>query len=226
MQLITVHMYSPEIATRYIQSLRGEIAPEWSWWEEDLPKLVKEPLTEPQANRITTGLALAMADANPTFHLEGFGLTTWEAMIDRGIGMLMRPPARIFVDNDVHPLYVHSMPIRLDLQGGIMGGAWIPPHLIGKLDEMVDSRLELWAKRLHEAENDPYAMLATMRMVVDEAKSSGLGLIESINTLQPGASVIATPERKKLNPELRAAIASALQQDKQSLIDKLFRNRS
>lgn len=226
MQLITVHMYSPDIASQFVQALRGETTPAWSWWERDLPELIKKPLDENGANRITSALARAMADANPTFHLEGFGLTPWEAMIDRGVGMLMRPPARVFVDHDVHPLIVHSMPIRLDLQGGIMGGAWIPPHLIDKLDEMVEKRLELWAKRLQEAEHDPYPMLATMRMVVDEAKSSGSGLIEAINILEPGTQVVETPAKKKMDPVLRARIDSALEQEKQSLIDKLFRKRS
>lgn len=226
MQLITVHMYSPEIARLFVQALRGEVTPEWSWWESDLPDLVEQPLDESAANRITTALARAMADANPTFHLEGFGLTPWEAMIDRGVGMLMRPPARVFVDNGVHPLYVHSMPIRLDLQGGIMGGAWIPPHLIDKLDQMVDQRLELWAKRLHEAEHDPYPMLATMRMAVDEAKASGFGLMEAINILGPESQIVETPSKKKMDPALRARIDAALEQEKQSLIDKLFRKRS
>lgn len=226
MQLITVHMYSPDIAEQFVRALRGDTVPDWSWWDSDLPDLVKKPLDENSANRITTALARAMAEANPTFHLEGFGLTPWEAMIDRGIGMLMRPPARVFVDNDIHPLIVHSMPIRLDLQGGIMGGAWIPPHLVEKLDELVDKRLELWAKRLQEAEHDPYPMLATMRMAVDQAKSSGLGLIEAINILEPGTQVIETPQKKKMDPALRARIDAALQEEKQSLIDKLFRKRS
>lgn len=225
MQLITVHMYSSEIAKHYVQALRGEVAPDWKWWEGDLPGLLKSPLDENAANRITTGLALAMADAHPTFHLNGFGLTPWEATIDRGVGMLMRPPARVFVDNDVHPLLVHSMPIRLDLQGGIMGGAWIPPHLIDKLDEMVEKRLDLWAKRLQDAESDPYSMLATMRMAVDEAKSSGSGLIEAINILHPDTPIVETPTKNKMDPALRSRIDSALEEEKQSLIDKLFRKR-
>lgn len=226
MQLISMHLYSPEIATRYVQALRGEGTPPWSWWEDNLRELVKQPLDELSANRISTGLALAMADEHPTFHYEGFGLTPWEALIDRGVGMLMRPPARVFVDNGVHPLFVGSMPIRLDLQGGIMAGAWIPPHLIEKLDQLVELRLELWAKRLHEAESDPYPLLATMRMVTDAAKSSGLGLIEAINILPPNARVVEAPIRKKMDPELRARIDAALADEKQGLMGRLFGKRS
>ena len=226
MQLITMHLYSPEIATRYVRALRGEVAPEWSWWDDELKDLVRQPLSELSANRVSSGLALAMADELPIFHYEGLGLTPWEAMIDRGLGMLMRPPARVFVDNDVHPLFVHSMPIRLDLQGGIMAGAWIPPHLIAKFDELIDIRLELWAKRIHESESDPYPLLATMRMVADAAKSAGLGIIEAINVIQPGTAVIETPNRKKMDQQLRARIDAALEDEKTGLFNKLFRKGS
>lgn len=226
MQLITMHLYSPETAIRYVQALRGEGTPPWIWWEDDLRALVQRPLDELSANRITTGLALAMAEDQPTFHYEGFGLTPWEALIDRGVGMLMRPPARVFVDNGVPPVFVGSMPIRLDLHGGIMAGAWIPPHLIDKLDQLVELRLELWAKRLHVAEADPYPMLATMRMVTDAAKSSGLGLIEAINVLPPNARVVETPNRKKMDPAIRARIDAALAEEKQSLMGRLFGKRS
>lgn len=226
MQLITMHLYSPEIATRYVRALRGDIVPQWTWWQDDLPELVKSPLNEISANRVSSGLALAMADEYPTFHQEGFGLTPWEALIDRGVGMLLRPPARVFVDNDVHPIVVGQMPIRLDLHGGIMAGAWIPPHLIDKLDQMVDSRLELWAKRLNDAEADPYPLLATMRTVADEAKTSGLGLIEAINVLHPNTPVVATPNRKNMDSKLRGRIDAALAEEKNGLLDKLFRKRS
>lgn len=226
MQLITMHLYSPEIATRYIQALRGEISPAWSWWDDELMELMKQPLSELAANRISSGLALAMADELAIFHCDGLGLTPWEATIDRGLGMLMRPPARAFVDNGVHPLLLHSMPIRLDLQGGIMAGAWIPPHLIDKFDQLVDIRLELWAKRINEAESDPYPLLAAMRMVADEAKATGLGVIEAINVIQPGTQVIETPNRKQMDQHLRARIDAALAEEKTGLFNKLFRKGS
>ncbi len=226
MQLITMHLYSPEIATRYVQALRGEISPAWSWWDDELKDMMKQPLSEIAANRISSGLALAMADDLAIFHCEGLGLTPWESTIDRGLGMLMRPPARAFVDNGVHPLLLHSMPIRLDLQGGIMAGAWIPPHLIDKFDQLIDARLELWAKRLNEAESDPYPLLAAMRMVADEARTTGLGVIEAINVIQPGTPVIETPNRKKMDAQLRARIDGALAEEKTGFLNKLFRKGS
>ena len=61
MQLVSLHLYSPEIATHYINSLRGDEAPEWSWWQDDLKDFASREVTEDEANRLTTGMALAMA---------------------------------------------------------------------------------------------------------------------------------------------------------------------
>lgn len=224
MHQVCLHLYSPDIATQYIQSLRGEETPAWSWWQTDLPEFITREVSEMEANRITGGLAMAMAEKNPTFYFDPCSLTHWEAMIDRGVGMLMRPPARIFVDHGHNPYLLDKMPIRLDMQGGFpMGGAWVPPHLIPKLHEMVEQRLELWAKRIHEAEMDPYPMLTTFYLATEEAKKNGLGLMESMDVLPPGSPVVETPDRKKMDPALRERIDAAIKEDKQSLIDKLFR---
>ncbi|MCA9832885.1 MAG: hypothetical protein KC435_03010 [Thermomicrobiales bacterium] len=224
MQLITVHLYDPEIAAAYIDALRRRSAPQWGWWQDDLPTLLAADMSEADAARIGTGLALAMADAHPTYHSEGFGLTPWEAMYDRGVGMFMRPPARVFVDHGINPIVTGRMPIRLDLQGGIMAGAWIPPHLIPQLDQMIEERLERWAKRIHEAEVDPYPLLATMRMVTDDALRSGLGIIEAINILAPGFQVVETPDRKRMNASLRMRIDAAIEPEKKSFLDR-FRKK-
>lgn len=227
MHQICLHLYSPDIADQYFQALKGEAPPSWHWWQDDFATLMRDEVSEADANRLTSAIAIAMADAYPTFWHEGCGLTQWEAMIDRGVGMLMRPPARIFVDHGHNPYLIDKMPIRLDLQGGFpMAGAWIPPHLVGKLHEMVETRLELWAKRIHEAELDPYPMLTTMHMASGEAMRQGLGLIESMDVLPPGSQVVQTPDRKKMDPALRTRIDAALNEDKHGLMDKLFRRGS
>lgn len=224
MQQVCLHLYSPEIATQYIEALRGESTPSWDWWQSDLPELITREVTESEANRLTGGIAMAMAEKHPSFYFEDSGLTHWEAMIDRGIGMLMRPPARIFVDHGHNPYLVDKMPIRLEMQGGFpMGGSWIPPQLVPKLQEMIEQRLDLWAKRIHEAEMDPFPMLTTLHMATEAAAQSGLGLMESADVLPPGAQVVETPNRKKMDPAMRERIELALKEEKQSLIDKLFR---
>ena len=224
MHQVCLHLYSPEIATQYIQSLRGEQSPAWSWWQSDLPEFLTREVSEAEANRLTSGIVLAMAEQYPTFYFDATGLTHWEAMIDRGVGMLMRPPARIFVDHGHNPYMIDKMPIRLEMQGGFpMGGAWVPPHLIPKLHEMIDTRLDLWARRLHEAEMDPYPMLTTIHMATEAAMEQGLGLIESMDVLPPGSRVIETPDRKKMDSAMRERIDLAIKEEKQSLMDKLFR---
>lgn len=224
MHQICLHLYSPELATQYIQALKGEGEPAWSWWQSDLTELMTDDVTEAEANRLTSGIALVMAEAYPSFYADGCGLTPWEAMIDRGVGMLMRPPARIFVNHGHNPYLIDKMPIRLDIQGGFpMAGAWIPPHLIPNLHTMIDERMDLWAKRIHEAEMDPFPMLNTFHMATSEAMKHGLGLIESMDVLPPGSQVVQTPERKKMDPEMRARIQAAITEEKQSLMGKLFR---
>lgn len=223
MQLITIHLYDPDIASAYVRALSGGERPDWSWWQPDLPEVFASEMDESAANCIGVGLVRAMADTHPSYHEDGFGFTTWEAQFDRGIGMYMRPPARVFVDNGVSPAVTGRMPIRLDLQGGIMAGAWIPPHLIPNLDQLIETRLEIWAKRIHEAEMDPYPLLAAMRLVCDDAVRNGLGLIEAINVFEPGMRVVATPDKKRMNADIRTRIDAALKEDKQSLMDKLFR---
>ena len=224
MQLITVHLYDPEIATSYIAALRGQMVPTWSWWQGDLPALLSPTMDEAAAARISTGLAMAMTDAYPGYHWDGFGFTPWEAMYDRGIGMYLRPPARVFVDSGINPIVTGRMPIRLDLQGGIMAGAWVPPHLVPQLDRMIDERLERWAKRLQEAEVDPYPLLATLRMATDDALHRHLGMIEAINILTPGMPIIETPDRKHMSTDLRVRIETALTPEKKSFFDR-FRHR-
>lgn len=226
MHHICLHLYSPDIADRYIEALRGESAPAWPWWQNDLPELLTRELSEIEANRLTSGIALAMASELPTFHHDGCGLTPWEALFDRGIGMYMRPPARVFVDHDHNPYLIDKMPIRLDLQGATMAGAWVSPHLIPMLAGMIDERLERWAKRIHEAEYDPYPLLATLQMATNEAMQRGLGLIESMDVLPPGAQVVQTPGRKQMDRELRDRIDLAIAEEKQGIMDRLFRRGS
>lgn len=224
MQLVSLHLYSPEIATKYINSLRGEETPGWDWWQDDLPEFMAREVSEEEANRLTSGIALAMAEQYPSFYYDYCGLTHWEAMIDRGVGMLMRPPARVFVDHGHNPYLIDKMPIRLEMQGGFpMGGAWVPPHLIPKLREMIEQRFDLWAKRLHEAEMDPYPILTTLHMAAEEAGRQGLGLMESIDVLTPGSQVVQPPDRKQMDPVMRERIDRAIKEERQSLIDKLFR---
>lgn len=231
MEFISLHPFDMTIAEAYIAAVRGEAPPDprWAaWWRDDLRTALDElgEGREEAANRLTSGLALAMMTDHPAFLQEGFGFTTWEARVDRGVGMLMRPPARIFIDVGVDRRAVEAMPIRLDLQDGVMGGAYVPNRLIDKLDELLDKRLERMAKRLKEADYDPFPMIGLMRQAVDYARDRQLGLFEAINVVVPGMNVIRAPERKQMDPALRQRIEAAITPEKKpGLFGRLFGKR-
>jgi hypothetical protein len=180
------------------------------------------------SNRITLALAQELARQYPSFFSDGFGLTTWETRIDRGIGMLMRPPSRLFIDAGLERRQVEAMPIRLDLHGGLMGGAYIPARLIPDLRELLDSRLERMARRLHEAEYDAFAMLGLMQRAADYAAGHQLGLFEAIGVIGPhgehekGTTVIV-PDRRQMDIEqVRRIEAAILPPKKQGLISRIL----
>ena len=62
----------------------------------------------------------------PVFFVPGLGFTQLEAKFDRGIGMLLRPPSRLFGDAGLETIAARAMPIRLDATGGIMGSLRLP----------------------------------------------------------------------------------------------------
>lgn len=228
MEFISLHPFDSGIANAYIDAVLGKREPEpaWaSWWTDDLRTALEElgAGRESAANRLTVGLAQAMAMEHPAFLQEGFGLTTWEARVDRGVGMLMRPPARIFVDAGVDRRLVDAMPIRIDLQSGMMGGAYVPDRLIGQLDSLIDERLERMAKRLKDAEYDPFPMIGLMRQAVTYAKERNLGLYEAIDVVTPDMQVIRAAEKKKMDPALRDRIEKAIAAEKKpGLFGRLF----
>jgi hypothetical protein len=228
MEFISLHPFDKNVAEAYIVAVLGtrEPDPRWaSWWRDDLRTALDELREgkETAANHLTTGLALAMTTEHPAFLQEGFGLTTWEARVDRGVGMLMRPPARIFVDAGVDRRVVEDMPIRIDLQGGMMGGAYVPDRLMDKLDELLDERLERMAKRLKDAEYDPFPMIGLMHQAVEYARERGLGLYEAIDVVVPGMNVIQATEKKQMDPALRERIEKAITPEKMpGLFGRLF----
>lgn len=229
MELISLHPFDPAIADRYIHALQGRGEPDASWQAWWKPSLVDDVAgvaegREDAANRITLGLAWALAGEHPVFAREGFGLTTWEARIDRGIGMLLRPPSRVFADAGMDRRSLQAMPIRLEVQAGMMGGAYVPPRLIDQMAEMLDQRLERLAKRMHDADYDPYAMLALIHEAVTYARERGLGLYEAQDAVGGPVAmrVVEAPDRKRMDPALRERIKAALTPEKRSLWSRLF----
>jgi hypothetical protein len=232
-ELITVHPLDPEVVRLYVAVLGGDepVPDAWqAWWSPALPGAIGEARrgSERAANQLTHGLAQALAGQWPSYFQQGFGFTTWEARIDRGVGMLLRPPSRLFVEAGLPEPVARAMPIRLDLQEGMMGGAWIPARLVPDLERQLDTRLERTAKRLHDGEFDPYAMLGLMLEAATYARTQGLGLFEAMDIVGPGGEVIAggtvvTPDRKRLAPAVQERIAEAIRPPKQAgLLARMF----
>lgn len=190
MELMSLHPLDDRIVARFTRAALGEVSPDdsWrAWWPQGIPVLFERMRTgdERAANELTLALAYALGTAHPTFTAPGFGLTMWEARVDRGVGMYLRPPSRLFRELGFELEVIRTMPIRLDPAMGMMGGAFIPSHLIPRVREIVDSREERIARRLREAEYDPVIALGLFREAITYAEEYGLGLFEALDAVGP-----------------------------------------
>ena len=241
-ELCTLHLLDPVIVDRYLAVVTGTAAPETlvpeaPAWSADVVRKARVGYEqaaagqEAGANKISYGLAQALAASHPTFLLPDAGLTVWEARIDRSIGMLMRPPSRLFGEAGLPIAIARAMPIRLDLGAGIMGGAHVPARLIPDLQRLLETKAERLVRRLVEAEQDGVSLLGLMIEAADTAAAHNLGLYEALDVIvpeapaadPPGARVIP-PDRKRLPPDLRRRLEEAAKPPKQpGLVSRLFK---
>jgi hypothetical protein len=185
---------------------------------------------EAGAAAVGYGLARLLAARYPSFVGEGLSLTAWEARFDRGAGMLMRPPARLFGEEGLDTWAARAMPIRLHPAYGLMGGAFVPARLVPELERRIETRLARLARRLVEAELDAVAILGLLLAAVGYARERGLGLYEGEGvvvpeepaSIPPGGRVVLA-DRKGLDPALRRRLEAAARPPKQpGLIARLF----
>jgi hypothetical protein len=151
-----------------------------------LQRLYQAALTHEDArstDAVTFALARHLSLRQPVFAFPGLSLTSWELRVDRGVGMLLRPPSRILGDAGLDAAFIRSMPIRLNLGGGMMAGAYVPSRLIPELRNQLDDRMSRSLKRMLDAEMDAIQMMAVMVEAVRFAERSSLGLLESIGLL-------------------------------------------
>lgn len=222
MEDCSLHPLDPAVVDRYVRALTGDGAqalglgtPDPAWEAallargRDAYRRAREG-SEEGANAVSHGLALALATAQPTFATPGLALTTLEARIDRGIGMLIRPPSRLFADAGLPPAAAWAMPIRLDLARGTMGGAFVPARLVPDLERLIETRSARLLRRLAEAELDNVAVLGLLIDACATARRQGFGLYEALDAVvpdapeadPPGARVV-TADRRRLDPALR-----------------------
>jgi hypothetical protein len=165
---------------------------------------------------LTYALARGIAAQHPTFAHAGVCLTTWEARVDRGVGMLMRPPARLLGEAGFDQSLARRLPIRLDLHRGMMGGAYIPARLIDDLDRQLDARLERSVRRLIEAEADAVAVMSLMLETAAYCKAERLGLYEAMDVVTadgeaPGlpSARIVLADKRRLDKAVRERLEQA-----------------
>jgi hypothetical protein len=174
-------------------------------------KVAQNP--NPRPNDLTFGLAAWLASWQPVFAQRGLSLSSWEARVDRGSGMVLRPPSRLFIDGGLDPAIARSMPIRIESGDSMMGGAWIPARLVPQYLERLDRNLERSVRRLNEAELDGPALMGLMYEITRYAADRDMGLYEAIDLLDaadpgtwpPGAQVISRTTDQTLIERIRAA---------------------
>ncbi len=208
MELCSLHPYDPATVERYVAVVQGLAEPPRAWagpWLDDARRGLAAARAgdEERANALGYGLALALSAEHPSFAKDGFGLTVWEARIDRGIGMLLRPPSRLLIEAGLDPAAARTLPIRLDLHRGTMGGAFVPPRLVPDLSTLLDTRTERLARRLQEAEFEPISTLGLLFEAVTYAHERRLGLYEAMDTVLPDLTAGLLPNAQVFGPDPR-----------------------
>lgn len=167
----------------------------------------------PRPNDLTFAFASWLSLTQPVFAHQGLSLSSWEARVDRGSGMLLRPPSRMFIDAGLDPADARKMPIRIEGGDGMMGGAFVPARLVGQYLERLDNNLERSVRRLDEAELDGPALMGLMIEAARYAEQHGTGLYEAADLLDPadsatwppGVRVVTHTKDTALQERIRAA---------------------
>jgi len=241
----TLHPIDPEILRRYVAAVGGELpaeavivaTPDPVWGERLLERASRgfaaaQRGEETGANMVSLGLAQLLATAHPTFYLPGAAFSFWEARVDRGLGMLLRPPSRLFGEAGLPAAAARAMPIRLDAAGGAMGGAFVPARLVPQLRRLLEERETRLVRRLAEAELDAVPLFALLLDAAAYADERGLGLYEAIDAVvpdipaaDPPSARILVPDRKRIDPALRRRLEEAAKPPKKPGLLARLRHR-
>jgi hypothetical protein len=234
------------VVSRYVAAVTGQIEPEALVpaapnWSERVVRAARVGYEranagqEAGANALSYGLAQVLATSQPTFLLPNAGLSAWEARFDRGVGMLLRPPSRLFGDAGLPLAIARTMPIRVDLGGGgMMGGAYVPARLVPELQRLLNSKAERMVRRMVEADYDGIALMGIMIEVADAAAAGGHGVYEALDVVvpeapeadPPGARVIL-PDRNRIPREMRLRFEEAAKPPKKpGLVARLLKRRT
>lgn len=197
MERCSLHLVSDNLVTSYVHSRntsRGQA-------DVDL-------------NALTAGLAAWLAEREPSFAGEGLSLTGWEARIDRGLAMLLRPPSRLFIDAGLPVDQARRIPIRLDLDGPMMGGSYLPARLMSQAEALLNRNLIRSVRRMREAEIDAFMLHGLMSEAVSTAANRDMGLFEASGvidytdsrTWSGDAQVLIQPSNRMFQQQIALAL--------------------
>jgi hypothetical protein len=202
MELYSLHPLPEHEATAYFERVSANDQPVDGnttgrtgslFWFRNLDKY---PDIRP--NDLSFGFAGWLALRQPVYARQGLSLSSWEARVDRGAGMLLRPPSRLFSEAGFDPAVARAMPIRIEGGDAMMGGAYVPARLMGDFLDRLERHTERSVRRLNEAELDGAELTALMLEAARYAHGRGFGLYEAVDLLDgadsgtwpPGISVI------------------------------------
>ena len=215
MELFSLHPLSEGAAASFLQLIAADASADGNTPQEISSQFWfrKAQNPNPKPSDISFGLAAWLAVQQPVFAHQGLSLSSWEARVDRGSGMLLRPPSRMFVEAGLDPTIARRMPIRIEAGDAMTGGAWVPARLMAEYLERLDRNLERSVRRLNEAELDGPALMGLMYETACFASDRGMGLYEAVDLLDPadpgtwppGARVVTRTTDKALIERIRVA---------------------
>jgi hypothetical protein len=181
----------------------------------------------PRPNDLSFGFGAWLATRQPVFARQGLSLSSWEARVDRGSGMLLRPPSRLFIDAGLDPAIARAMPIRIESGDGLVGGAWVPARLVGQYLERLDTNLERSVRRMNEADLDGAALMGLMYEAARYASQNGFGLYEMVDLLDPADRSSWPPDARVVTHSSDKALADRIRlathpQKEPGLVARLF----
>jgi len=209
-----LHPFRESDARDWVLALGGELdaatlVPADPGWAESLLERTRPALPraaqkdEAAANRITFGFAAVLATRHPVFLMPNAALTQIESRIDRGLGMHMRPPSRLFLEAGMDPVVARSLPIRLDPAMSLMGGCWIPARLVPTVAAAVQQHEQRILRRMAEADLDPAPMYAQLRDTLTYCVANTLALYESVDVVTPGVRASVPPGARLVVPDAK-----------------------
>ena len=245
MQLASIHPIDRRVAAAYVAGLTspqrslGVPSIDGTLWLQERLEAARRGLEqaaagqETGANVVSLTLAQILAAAEPSYVHDGLSLTTLEATIDRSVGMLLRPPSRLFADLGVPVSAARAMPIRIDASAGMLGGSFMPANLVPQLRDLLRERDVRFVRRLHDSGFDGVGVYGFLLELASYAADRGMGLFEAVDAVVPDAPRFNPPgtrivgvDRSRMDRETIEQLTQSLKPPKRSFMDRITGRRA